>query len=311
MENLVIETSNLTRRFGAITAVDNVNFRVRQGEIFGCIGPNGSGKTTTIRMLCGIIAPSSGSGRVGDFDIIKESEKIKSIIGYTAQRFSLYEDLTVEENIEFFSHLYDRPIEVDMDALLTKFAIQEHKKRLAGNLSGGMKQKLALACSVAHQPKILFLDEPTAGVDPISSREIWALLYELTRSGMTVFITTHYMNEAERCHRLSFIHGGRIIALGSPQELKKDAIKETILEARCVGASLAGLVQEFQSLAGVIEANTAGEFLRLTTRRPDEVKKGVAALAQVHKLTVEVQAVAPSLEDVFVNLTRYMQNEKN
>lgn len=300
----IIEVEKLTKRFGPLTAVDGVDIHVKEGEIFGFIGPNGSGKTTTIRMLCGILLPSAGKGRVGKFDIINESENIKSIIGYTAQRFSLYEDLTVDENLDFFTNIYGgNKRSVDKDTLLKKFRISEYKKMLTANLSGGTKQKLALACAVSHNPSILFLDEPTAGVDPISSREIWSMLYEFTKSGMSIFITTHYMNEAERCNRLSFIYKGGIIAAGSPQELKSEFIKEKILEVRSK-IPLIKFIGDFQKLGSVLDVNTAGEFLHVTTKNAAETKREIFAYSKDKDFEVEMREIIPSLEDVFVNLTR-------
>ena len=304
MGRYVIEVENLTRRFGSFVAVDGVNFRIGEGEIFGLIGPNGAGKTTLIRMLCGILVASSGKGRVGDFDIIRESERIKSIIGYTAQRFSLYDDLTVEENLEFFVNLYGKKKRVvDGDGILRRFRIEGYRRRLAGHLSGGTKQKLAMACAVSHDPEILFLDEPTAGVDPLSSREIWSMLYEFAEQGMTVFVTTHYMNEAERCGRLCFIYQGKVIALGSPQELKANFKEEMILEIRG-DVPLTGMIGDFQKMEPVMNASTSGEFLRVATKKPDEVKRLAGELAVNKGIRLDVEEAVPSLEDVFISLTR-------
>ncbi|MFH1260006.1 MAG: ABC transporter ATP-binding protein [Elusimicrobiota bacterium] len=297
----------LTKKFGSLVAVDQATFQVQTGEIFGFIGPNGSGKTTAIRMLCGILAPSSGKGRVGEFDVIKESEKIKEIIGYTAQRFSLYEDLTVEENLNFFTNLYNPHSGFSGSAeqadLLEKFRIAQYRKTLTANLSGGTKQKLALACAVAHHPRILFLDEPTAGVDPLSSREIWAMLYGFAQQRITVFISTHYMNEAERCNRLSFIYQGKIVAMGSPQELKKEFRKEKILELK-TETSLIKFISDLQRLPAVLEVNTSGQYLHVTTAEPQTAGKQISEFAGAKNLELQVEEIFPSLEDIFVSLTR-------
>ncbi|MDP8219345.1 MAG: ABC transporter ATP-binding protein, partial [Candidatus Theseobacter exili] len=295
-------------KFGSVIAVDNVEFNIREGEIFGFIGPSGSGKTTAMRMLCGILVPSSGSGKVGKFDIISESEKIKTIIGYTAQSFSLYEDLTVEENIEFYSSIYGNKASViQVSSLLETFRISQYRKTLAANLSGGTKQKLAMICAVSHQPRILFLDEPTAGIDPLSSREIWAMLYEFTKSGISIFVNTHLMNEAEHCNQLSFLYQGKIIAHGSPETLKRDVISEKTLEVRA-GVPLIHLIGDFQQMKGVIDVYTSGEFLHITTKNSSIVSEHIDSYAQEKNLKIETAEVLPSLEDVFVNLTRNMDS---
>jgi ABC-2 type transport system ATP-binding protein len=218
-----VEVENLTRRFGAFTAVDGISFKVRDGEIFGFLGANGAGKTTTIKMLCGLLLPTSGSGRVEGFDITTQSEKIKSHIGYMSQRFSLYDDLSVRENLEFYGGLYGLSGGAFTAALGRAAAftgLEAHYGRMTRDIPLGWKQRLALTASLLHRPKLLFLDEPTGGVDPLSRREFWRLIYELAAGGTTVFVTTHYMDEAEYCNRLSIMHDGKIVAIGSPQELK-------------------------------------------------------------------------------------------
>ena len=213
----------LSKRFGDFTAVDRISFEVARGEVFGFLGPNGAGKSTTIRMLCGILAPSGGSGTVAGFDVASEPEKIKASIGYMSQRFSLYEDLTVEENIDFFSGIYRIPRErkaARKEWAIRMAGLEGHRRSRTAVLSGGWKQRLALGCAVLHEPPVLFLDEPTSGVDPMSRRRFWDLIYEMASAGTTVFVTTHYMDEAEYCGRLGLIYRGGLIALGSPAELK-------------------------------------------------------------------------------------------
>jgi len=226
-----VEVEHLTRRFDRFTAVDDISFQVRDGEIFGFLGANGAGKTTTIRMLCGLLLPTSGRGLVEGFDIATQSEEIKSHIGYMSQKFSLYDDLTVHENLEFYGGIYGLSGDafrraLEKSAIFT--GLKTHYSRMTRDIPLGWKQRLALTCSLLHQPKVLFLDEPTGGVDPISRREFWRLIYELAEAGTTVFVTTHYMDEAEYCNRLSIMHEGKIAAIGSPQELKKRFEKKTV-----------------------------------------------------------------------------------
>lgn len=222
MNNSIIVNS-LTKKFGTFTAVDNVSFEVEKGEIFGFLGPNGAGKSTTIRMLCGILDPTQGSGKVSGFDIVKESEKIKAIIGYMSQKFSLYEDLTVIENLDFYAGIYQVPKrtrEERKKIMIEMAGLTGREKEITSNLSGGIKQRLALGCATVHNPKILFLDEPTSGVDPISRRNFWKLIYNLSDQGTTVLVTTHYMDEAEHCNTCGLISDGRMVEKGSPSDLK-------------------------------------------------------------------------------------------
>ena len=230
-----VVVKNLERRFGAFLAVNRVSFEVAQGEIFGFLGPNGAGKSTTIRMLCGILAPTGGEGTVAGFDIRTQPEKIKSHIGYMSQKFSLYEDLTVEENIDFFSGIYGLAPEkkkARKEWVIEMAGLGEHRHSRTAILSGGWKQRLALGCAVLHEPPILFLDEPTSGVDAISRRQFWDLVYEMAGRGVTVFVTTHHMDEAEYCDRLALIYRGELIATGSPTLLKSQFMRETVLDVR-------------------------------------------------------------------------------
>jgi ABC-2 type transport system ATP-binding protein len=223
-----IEVHNLTKKFDDFTAVNNISFKVMKGEIFGFLGPNGAGKSTTIRMLCGIMKPTSGEGLVGGYSINSQPEEIKKIIGYMSQKFTLYQDLTVEENINFYGgiHGLSPSIREERKKWVLKMAGLIGKENyLTGELSGGWKQRLSLGCAILHQPEVLFLDEPTASVDPISRRDFWDLIYNLSEKGTTVFVTSHYMDEVERCHRIAIIYSGRIIAIGSPDELKKEYVE--------------------------------------------------------------------------------------
>jgi ABC-2 type transport system ATP-binding protein len=228
-----VQINELSRRFGKFVAVDSISLDVRQGEIFGFLGANGAGKTTTIRMLCGLLLPSSGQASVAGYDIYKQTAEIKQVIGYMSQKFSLYEDLTVAENLEFYSGIYGltrAAFRTAREHVMEVMGLQAFAGKLTRDIPTGWKQRLALSCAVIHQPKILFLDEPTGGVDPISRREFWNLIYGLAAEGATVFVTTHYMDEAEYCNRLSIMHNGRIIALGSPLELKNKYGKKNIEE---------------------------------------------------------------------------------
>ncbi|MGC9055124.1 MAG: ABC transporter ATP-binding protein, partial [Candidatus Hydrogenedens sp.] len=220
----VIEVNELSRKFGVHTAVDRVSLTVRKRDIFGFLGPNGSGKTTLIRMLCGILRPTSGEARVLGYDVVSESEEIKKSIGYMSQQFSLYADLTVLENITFYAKIYGIPRKQRkerIDEVINIVDIKPYLNQLSGSLSGGWKQRLALACSLVHNPKLLFLDVPTAGIDPVARRDLWNLLFDLSARGTTFFVTTHYMDEAERCSHLGYIYFSKLIAYGSPEELKK------------------------------------------------------------------------------------------
>src|SRR5882724_9408308 len=230
----IIETKDLTRRFGALTAVDHLNLTIAKGEIFGLVGPDGAGKTTTLRMLCGLMDPSEGSARVAGHDAAREPQAVKDRIGYMAQRFGLYQDLTVEENMVFYADLFDitGSVRADLTArLLQMTRMEPFRERQAGRLSGGMKQKLALMCTLLHRPQILFLDEPTNGVDPVSRRDFWAILYDLVRGGLTVFVSTAYLDKAERANRVAFLDHGRIIRCDTPAALKK-SLDETCYQIR-------------------------------------------------------------------------------
>jgi ABC-2 type transport system ATP-binding protein len=229
-----VKVTNLTRAFGSFIAVDHISFEVEQGEIFGFLGPNGAGKSTTIRMLCGIVAPSSGTASIAGYEVTASPDRVKSQIGYMSQRFSLYDDLTVEENLRFYAGIYQIPaaeFNQSKARLLRLIDLEGKAKSFPKELSVGWKQRLALGCAIIHQPPILFLDEPTSGVDPLSRRQFWGLIRDLSRNGTTVFVTTHFMDEAEYCTHIAFITGGRLVTLGTPSELKKRSASVTLEQA--------------------------------------------------------------------------------
>lgn len=234
MNNISVEVKNLTKKFGQFTAVDDISFKVTRGEVFGFLGPNGAGKSTTIKMLCGLLLPTSGEGWVNGFDINTQTEEIKKNIGYMSQKFSLYDDLTVLENINFFGGVYNVASgkrKLRRDWVLNMAHLSERKNDITANLPVGIKQRLALGCALIHEPPILFLDEPTAGVDPVSRRNFWNLIHNMSDGGTTVFVTTHYMDEAEYCGRLALIYDGKIIASGAPLELKEDYAKTSAIKS--------------------------------------------------------------------------------
>ena len=226
-----VHTEKLTRKFDDVTAVDNVTFDIQRGEVFGVLGPNGSGKTTTIRMLCGLLAPTSGTATVAGFDVLTQPEEIRQNIGYMSQKFGMYEDLTVAENLDFYSSLYGLTGEDKrkrMNELFDELGLRPRIKQLVGTLSGGWKQRISLACAIAHHPQVLFLDEPTAGVDPAARRRFWDTIYELAKGGTTILVTTHYMDEAARCQRIAFLSRGHLIAVGTSEEVTRQFGKPTI-----------------------------------------------------------------------------------
>ena len=298
----VVKVEGLTRRFGDFVAVDGINLNIGKGEIFGFLGPNGAGKSTTIKMLCGLLLPSSGKGSVGGHDIMTESEEIKKNIGYMSQKFSLYDDLTVEENIRFFSGMYGVRREKRkerMEWALEMAGLKERRGVMAGTLPGGFKQRLALGCAILHEPPILFLDEPTSGVDPLSRRTFWNLINKMSGSGTTVFVTTHYMDEADYCHRLALIYRGRIIAEGTPMELRERYMKRHVLEME-VGRMVEAL--DILERRGM-DAAIFGSLLHATV---EDVEQGIAdirrALESSDIQVNRIEHIAPSLEDVFVTL---------
>lgn len=299
-----VEAEGLTRRFGDFVAVDHVTLQVEPGEVFGFLGPNGSGKTTTIRMLCGLIAPSEGVGRVLGFDIGRESEAIKARIGYMSQKFSLYPDLRVRENLGFYADVYGVPRReraARIAELVAMAGLSGREGELTANLSGGWKQRLALACALVHRPQMLFLDEPTGGVDPEARRAFWDLIYQLAQQGVTAFVTTHYMDEAEHCNRIGLMNGGRLVALDTPAGLKRGTIDGEVLEIE--GAPQERVRELAASAEGVREVASHGARLHAivdsAALRAPQIE---AALRAAGVEGGRVEAIDPSLEDVFVTL---------
>ena len=286
--------------------MDNLSFDVKEGEIFGFLGANGAGKSTTIRMLVGLLEPSGGRASVGGFDVMKETGRLKANIGYMSQKFSLYDDLTVEQNIRFFGGIYRLPAETVDERLawVTEMAgLGGKEKTLTRTLSGGWKQRLALGCAILHEPRIVFLDEPTSGVDPVSRRNFWKLIGDLSRQGTTVLVTTHYLEEAEYCHRLLMIHAGRNVAEGSPEELKQRAIRAPILEVTCDRT-----VEAFEAIRNspfALESSMFGSAIHVMVTDEREGSRLVrAALAAAGVPVERIETIRPSLEDVFLHLLR-------
>jgi ABC-2 type transport system ATP-binding protein len=300
-----IIVKNLSRYFGKFKAVDNISFEVNRGEIFGFLGPNGAGKSTTIRMLNGLLLPTSGEGRVGGFDIIRENAQIKEHIGYMSQRFSLYEDLSAEENLNFFGGVYGLPPEklsARINEVLTLVGLEDRRHDLTRTLALGLKQRLALASAIIHEPSILFLDEATSGVDPISRRNFWDLIYAMGQEGRTILVTTHYMEEAEFCDRLVLIYQGRIIAQGTPSELKGE-VREAILAV--YPDNLDWALDLIKKLPQVDEAAVFGAGLHIATTRPEEMEPAIKETLTTHNIAFgRIERVRPSLEDAFISLVQ-------
>ncbi len=300
-----VAVDGLTRRFGDFTAVDHVSFDVHGGEIFGFLGPNGAGKTTTIKMLTGLLAPTEGRGHVAGLDIHTERSAIKSRIGYMSQKFSLYGDLTVAENIELFAGLYSvagARFERRRRWILGMAGLEEAEDRPTDELPLGWKQRLALGCALVHEPPILFLDEPTSGVDPLARRRFWDLIDELSREGTTVFVSTHYMEEAEYCHRLALMSRGRLIALDTPRALRSRVV-EPILEVRTDAAPDA--VKALTGQSGILDVAMFGRALHVTVEDAEAGQERIRRILEAAGRTVQaIHPVQPSLEDVFVSLVR-------
>jgi ABC-2 type transport system ATP-binding protein len=303
----VIEAEHLSRRFGALWAVRDVSLSVRRGEIFGVLGPNGAGKSTTIRMLCGILDPSGGRGSVVGYDIAKESEKIKQNIGYMTQRFSLYEDMTVEENLRFYASVYGlggRARRERIEETIARAGLADRRDQLSGTLSGGWKQRVALASSTIHRPPLLFLDEPTAGVDPVSRREFWDQIHRIADEGTTVLVTTHYMDEAERCHRLAFIFRGELLATGTPHEIVERR-GLSITELQVDPAHTMQAAELLRAAPGVEEVSHFGLLLRVATRDVGDPVQRVRELAAAAGIEVQSASLGrPNVEDAFVSMVR-------
>jgi ABC-2 type transport system ATP-binding protein len=301
-DSISLAVENLVKRFDHFTAVDDVSFFVRRGEIFGLLGPNGAGKTTIIRMLLGLIGPTTGKGSVLGYDIVAQAEEIRQRVGYVSQKFSLYPDLTAAENFDFYAGVYGVLPSVLMErraSILETVGLSGQEQMRVSSLAGGSRQRLALACALAHQPAFLFLDEPTAGVDPISRRNLWDLLYALVERGTSILVTTHYMDEAENCHHLAFIYQGRIVAHGSPEEMKSTKMYGQVVEIECADADKAlqtlrhaKLFDEVALYGSLIHAMGADAAAQIPRVREVLSGEGIALKG--------IEAILPSLEDVFI-----------
>ncbi|PYT32435.1 MAG: multidrug ABC transporter ATP-binding protein [Acidobacteria bacterium] len=305
-----VETHDLVKRFRDFIAVDRVSLQVPRGEIFGFLGPNGAGKSTTIRILCGLLEPSEGQARVAGYDVRTQSEQIKLHIGYMSQKFSLYDDLTVEENIDFFSGIYGVPEErrPDRKAYVLRMAgLIEQRTMMTRLLAGGWKQRLALGCAILHEPPILFLDEPTSGVDPIARRSFWELIYQLSAAGHTIFVSTHYMDEAEYCHRIALMYRGKIIALGTPAALKQSLHAHILhLESSDVRGSMTAL----ENKPGILEAAVFGSGLHITVQDPASAISQIRSLLDARHISLsQLEPIQPSMEDVFVAMIEQQERK--
>lgn len=300
-----IEVNNLTKKFGKFTAVDNISFNVKEGEVFGFLGANGAGKSTAIRMLCGILSPTSGDAIVGGYSVMNEPDKVKQVIGYMSQKFSLYNDLSVEENINFFGGVYGlegKKFKERKDWVLQIANLKGKEKLLTGSLPGGIKQRLALGAAVIHEPEIVFLDEPTSGVDPISRRNFWDLINDLSANGTTVFVTTHYLEEAEYCNNITLINAGKIIAEGNASELKTNYIKNKIYEIEC--ERVVDALDILQNENYVDDTSIFGNNIHIIVNdlfeNEDQIKQ---TLTENHSIAIKrIDKIIPTLEDVFIHL---------
>jgi ABC-2 type transport system ATP-binding protein len=306
-----VQIENLTKRFGDFVAVDRVSIEVQSGEIFGFLGPNGAGKSTTIRVLCGLLAPTSGRATVGGYDVATHPEEVRQNIGYMSQRFSLYDDLTVVENIEFFGGIYGvmgERLAQRREYVLQMAGLEDRRTSMTRLLPGGLKQRLALGCAILHEPPILFLDEPTSGVDPIARRSFWDLIYQLSAAGHTVFVTTHYMDEAEYCHRIALMGGGRVIALGSPQELKDSLGAGHLLNLEC--SDLLGSMTALQGRPGIEDVAVFGGGLHVKIDQEAAAQVEIRATLKAAGIEIHtLEAIPPSMEDVFVTLMEFQEKQ--
>jgi len=303
---------SLVKRFGDFTAVDHISLETRRGEIFGFLGPNGAGKSTTIRVLCGLLRPTSGRATVAGFDVAREPESVRQHIGYMSQKFSLYNDLKVIENLRLFAGLYNVPRDLVDERIawaLEMANLKGKEARMTGTLPSGWKQRLALGCAVLHRPPIIFLDEPTSGVDPISRRQFWDLIHQMAAEGVTVFVTTHYMEEAEYCNRLAMIYRGKMVALGTPTELKQKSMKGELLLIECEPLGVA--VETLQGGPGVLDAAVFGNALHVLVPNAGVGTAQLQAYLVAHEVQVsKIEPIRPSLEDVFVALTSEREGRK-
>lgn len=304
MDECAVESIDLTKKFGEFTAVDAISFKVRKGEIFGMLGPNGSGKSTTIRMLCGLMDATSGSAMVAGVDVAKCTDYVKAHIGYMSQKFSLYMDLTTEENLRFYAGVYSIPRvvrDVRIAEIIDMTGLHGFEKTLTKDMSTGYRQRLALGSAIIHEPEIIFLDEPTSGSDPLSRRRFWDLIYDVTSRGATVIVTTHYMDEAERCDSLILMSGGKIIANGTPTQLKREKIKGTILSIDTNRPTES--LEVVSALPGVKDVALYGRSIHVLTTEPDQLTRSAEkALAEKGMSIQKIAPVQPTLEDVFVTL---------
>lgn len=306
INNYAVQAVELTKQFGDFVAVDHVNFTIERGAIFGFLGPNGAGKTTTIRMLLGLLRPTSGTATVLGFDIVKQTDEVKKHIGYMSQRFSLYDDLTVDENLNFYGRTYGvrgKKLRARKDFVLQMAGLVGRERELTRNLSGGWKQRLALGTAIIHEPEMLFLDEPTAGVDPISRRAFWNLLYELAGDGTTIMVTTHYMDEAEHCQSLAFIQRGRIVAYGSPAGIKETEMRGQVLEIDCDSPALA--IPALREMGDFEEVALYGALIHAVAPDVEVLLPQIEQRLQEQGVQVQtMDVIAPSLEDVFISSVR-------
>ena len=299
-----VVVENLVKRFGSFVAVDRIDFAARRGEIFGFLGPNGAGKSTTIRILCGLLRPTEGKALVAGFDVGTQPEAVRQAIGYMSQKFSLYNDLTVIENLRFFAGMYSVPARMIAERIgwaLEMATLTQHQKTITATLPGGWKQRLSLGCALLHRPSILFLDEPTAGVDPITRRQFWDVIYQLAGEGMTVFVTTHYMDEAEYCNRLALIDRGKIVALGTPVELKQKCMPGELVLIECepVGPAMEAL----RGMPEVLDVAIFGSALHAVVPSAEKTLPVLRNQLSTAGITIEkMERIQPSLEDVFVSL---------
>jgi len=300
-----VVVQSLVKRFGDFVAVDHIDIETRKGEVFGFLGPNGAGKSTTIRMLCGLLKPTSGRAIVAGYDVARQPEQVRQNIGYMSQKFSLYNDLKVIENLRLFAGLYSVPakdLQPRIDWALQMANLKGQENLITGTLPGGWKQRLALGCAVLHKPPILFLDEPTSGVDPITRHQFWDLIHQMATEGVTVFVTTHYMEEAEYCNRLALIFRGKIVALGTPSELKRNFMTGELLLIEC--QPLGAAVEALQQAPDVMDAAVFGNALHLVVRDSAATMPSIAKFLESRGVTVSrIEKIRPTLEDVFVSLT--------
>lgn len=300
--NEVIKVENLTRRFGEFVAVDHVNFAVNEGEVVGYLGPNGSGKTTTIRMLLGLLEPDEGKAAVLGFDAFRQSEEVRARTGYMSQKFAIYDDLTVLENLTFYGGVYGITDKARIARTLELVSLNGHESTLTRSLSAGWRQRLALAIALVHEPKLLFLDEPTSGVDPTARRAFWDLIYELADNGVTILVTTHYMDEAEYCERVGIMRDGKLLAMDTPSNLKRDIIPGDVWEV--YAEPLEAGLEALPEIDGVLRVGLAGDHLRTITDRGKKRDDLLRALRGRNVTVKDVAVGEPTLEDVFISLAR-------